>query len=665
MSNILNLKGVKFFAIAVLAVAVLATFGLVAVQTASADCSINSTLRMGSTGAEVVCLQTALGGLTADGNFGPMTKAAVMSFQRNSGLVADGVFGPMSRAVWLANNSGMGGNFPSGCTSNAGYSTTTGMSCAVSTNLPAGCSSTSGYSPTTGMSCSGGSSSNNGSLTGGAGSVDSYDLASGLSNEEVGEDGEDVKVAGLEIENGDSSDLNITAVRLVFDEGTAGSDFDNYASEVSVWLGSKKVATVDADEFNDDNNWTRTVSLNGAMIGSGDTESLYVAISGVSNLDSADATDTWTVDFTSVRFVDATGASTSEDPTVAATTFSFESFATSQDTEVKITESGSANELVNDAHLINVDATDTTDNVPILAFDIEVEGDSDVNIDSLPVTLTSTETTGDDPDDLITTLRLFADGVEIGSETLLTTDANGSTEVVVFDDLDFDINAGDKVNFVVKAKFVALSGALDLNDTIQATFGETETDLATFDAEDETGENLADADKTGTAASDASTVRDVGFALKYISSTAVLSHAADLTVATDDDQGTFAVTFDVTAFDGAVYIDGTSPALTGGGTILDLTVNATAGTPVLNAATITSPTGATLTGTANADARFLVAEDDTERFTVTVVLTPSADATVSMQLADIVYALTDVTGTLSYTFDLGDFKSPDLYLNQN
>lgn len=651
------------------------------------------TLMQGSSGSQVMSLQQALG-VTADGSFGPMTKAAVMAFQSANGLTADGVVGPMTGAA-LGGMAG-GGSYPAGCSSSSGYSTITGMSCSSAmsypagctsssgfspttgmscssggSTLPAGCSSTAGFSPTTGMSCSGSSTpSPSGVLTGGAGSVDSYDLASGFSNEEVGEDAEDVKVAGVEIENGDDSDLEFTAVRLVFDEGTAGSDFDNYASEVSLWLGSEEVARVDGDEFNDDNNWTKTVSLDGAVLDSGDTETLYLAISGVNNLDTADAGDTWTVDFTSIRFVDATGASISEDPTVAATTFSFESFATSADTELKVTESGTANELVNDAHLINVDATNTTDNVPLLAFDIEVEGDSDVNIDSLPVTLTSTEAAGTDFDeagDIVTTLRLFADGVEIGSEAVDGAAAGGAdTQVVVFDDLDYDIDAGDKVNFVVKGKFVALSGVLDLDDTIMAAFGETETDLATFDAEDETGENLADADKTGTANSTASTVRDVGFALKFISGTSVVSHVGDIagSGAGDDDQGTFAIIFDVTAWDGAIYLDGTAPALAGGGVAADVDLNTT-GTVALTSATLTSSTGAVLTGTINADARFLVNEDDTERFTITVVSTVSVDGITNLSLTNLGYALTDVDSDILFTFDLVDFKTPDLFLNAN
>lgn len=50
------------------------------------------TLRRGSSGPDVVDLQEALG-ITADGDFGPKTEAAVKEFQAQNGLVADGIVG--------------------------------------------------------------------------------------------------------------------------------------------------------------------------------------------------------------------------------------------------------------------------------------------------------------------------------------------------------------------------------------------------------------------------------------------------------------------------------------------------------------------------------------------------------------------------------------------
>jgi murein DD-endopeptidase MepM/ murein hydrolase activator NlpD len=52
-----------------------------------------ATVKQGSKGADVKYLQNKLG-ITADGDFGPKTKAAVVAFQTKNGLVADGIVGP-------------------------------------------------------------------------------------------------------------------------------------------------------------------------------------------------------------------------------------------------------------------------------------------------------------------------------------------------------------------------------------------------------------------------------------------------------------------------------------------------------------------------------------------------------------------------------------------
>ena len=61
-------------------------------------------LRQGSSGAAVIDLQTRLASIgfspgAADGDFGPMTDAAVRSFQRSRSLSADGVVGSMTWAA--------------------------------------------------------------------------------------------------------------------------------------------------------------------------------------------------------------------------------------------------------------------------------------------------------------------------------------------------------------------------------------------------------------------------------------------------------------------------------------------------------------------------------------------------------------------------------------
>src|SRR3989344_6733822 len=220
---------------------------LQAQMSGGASATYTRDLTLGSTGDDVTSLQTylvaqnkgpkaaALAAVfaagTAKGYFGSMTQAALAEYQAAAGISpAAGYFGPITRAHLAA-------------------------------AAPA---------PEEGEE--------EGELEGGAGAVDQYDLVSGLENEEVGEDAEDVSVAGLEMEVSDSSDLEFTAVTLDFDQGTANNDdFGDYASEVSVWLDGEEVARVDADKFDEDTAWRRTVTLDsGAIVRSGETgETLF------------------------------------------------------------------------------------------------------------------------------------------------------------------------------------------------------------------------------------------------------------------------------------------------------------------------------------------------------------------------------------------------------
>ncbi len=54
-----------------------------------------NTIRKGSKGNDVRKLQELLG-VTADGIFGPITKAAVVAYQSANGLKADGIVGPLT-----------------------------------------------------------------------------------------------------------------------------------------------------------------------------------------------------------------------------------------------------------------------------------------------------------------------------------------------------------------------------------------------------------------------------------------------------------------------------------------------------------------------------------------------------------------------------------------
>src|SRR4051794_29900394 len=80
-------------------------------ETASTSTSTTATasstglLRQGSSGPAVSAIQSQLG-ISADGVFGPATKAAVIAFQQRNGLLVDGIVGPQTRGALGGRSSG-------------------------------------------------------------------------------------------------------------------------------------------------------------------------------------------------------------------------------------------------------------------------------------------------------------------------------------------------------------------------------------------------------------------------------------------------------------------------------------------------------------------------------------------------------------------------------
>ncbi|OGI46131.1 hypothetical protein A2121_01330 [Candidatus Nomurabacteria bacterium GWB1_40_6] len=626
MSNLLKSK----FLLGVMFVAVLVVAGGAFATPAAADCTITTTLRVGSVGTEVSCLQTIIGA-TADGKFGPMTKAAVMAWQAGKGLVADGVFGPMSRAA-------MGGG---------------------AVVLPAGCQVGWLFNPATGASCTPGTTPTtpSGDLEGGAGSVTVDDLPT-YSSEEVGEDEEDVKVLAFEVE-AEGSDVEISSVKveLVESGATSSEDLDDYAQSVSVWFDGEKVGEADVDDFSESSTevWTRSISLDsGVVIKEDDTEKLEIAVTANSTIDSSDSdSDLWTVDVLNVRFEDGEGVVTTEDTDGDALeqTFDFAEFAAAADLELKVSLD---DDNINDAHVINIHATAETDNVDLLSFELEAEGNSDITVNDLSVNF---DTVGVNLEDAVTTVTLWANGEQIGTENITKNTATpGTDETIEFDRLSFKIDAGDTAEFIVKADLESIADGIVDGDTISAQVSATERAL--IEAEDESGNDVGTTDLTGAASGDAHAMYDAGMNAAYVSSTAVATPSG---VATVDDTGTFKINFDVTAFDSDVYVDA-SPITDETGII----AAGAAGYQNIDASTTSVGAGVIECASCDtaANTTLKVPEGTTKRFTVTVAGS-GADVFASASLTSIMYALTAVDGDTLYTFGMSDFKTDSVWLDSN
>ena len=128
--------------------------------TATAVC-FDTDLQYGMTSDSVKDLQIKLGVTPTSGYFGPITKAAVKTFQTSNGIINTGYVGPLTRTALNALYCTAAPvvpstTYPEGCTSAVGFSPITGLSCAGAVvSYPEGCTSAVGFSPITGLSCAG------------------------------------------------------------------------------------------------------------------------------------------------------------------------------------------------------------------------------------------------------------------------------------------------------------------------------------------------------------------------------------------------------------------------------------------------------------------------------------------------------------------------------
>jgi len=521
----------------------------------------------------------------------------------------------------------------------------------------------------------GSGSSSSGNLEGGAGDI-TVSALSLYSAEEVGEDEEDVKVMAVEIEADDSSDVEVNSMKVEFYQDTAADSqrLEDYASEVSIWQDGEEVGRADTEDFSESNDYySKSISFDGAIIDAGDKSKFVVAVTGKSTLDSGDIDDDdWSVDLISTRFTDGDGVTTTEAGDAAATdgagtfekNFDFASFAEATDITLKVALNDDEDDI-NEAHVIDIDDTDVTKDVELVAFTIEADGDSGLHVTQIPATISSAV---DDADEatVMANAQLWFEGDAIASDNIET---NGA---LLFTDLDIDIDAGEMGEFIITA---------DLEDTADAEAANggtrqcsvTAANALAIVAEDDSGNRIADGDAAGSAIGGTHAVYDAGISVKFVSSSAEKTFTADAT--TEDDQGTFKITFDVTAFDDDMYIDSSSE-LDDGQVVEFSLVESTDYDPVLASDILESATVEDEDVAAGAGVgAFEVEEGTTRRFTLSVIY--AADTTpdpasyyvaianinwIDATTAEAAGGVIDADFTNYYTFNLGDFKTDYLFL---
>ncbi len=248
-------KLLKSIAFGLMIVALVVTAATIKSTKVSADCSITANIAMKASGANVTCLQTKLGVTPATGYFGSITKAAVIAYQTAHGISTTGTVGPLTRASLNGAAAVVTGNFPAGCSSATGFSSTTGASCAtVVASFPAGCSSATGFSSTTGASCAvatsfpagctssvGFSTTTGASCNGAAAAGATY--GSGSTDGSISASTSSYVSSGISLKKGETKD--VVAVRLQATDGPVKVNRVDVTFNVRPWLFFGTVALHD------------------------------------------------------------------------------------------------------------------------------------------------------------------------------------------------------------------------------------------------------------------------------------------------------------------------------------------------------------------------------------------------------------------------------------
>jgi peptidoglycan hydrolase-like protein with peptidoglycan-binding domain len=418
--------------------------------------AFNANLTVGSTGADVVALQTALmaaghdipaiaSGAAAKGYFGSQTKAAVQAYQVAKGIVnpGTGFVGPLTRGV-LNGSAVVVATGPVVCP--VGYD----------------CTPKAGGAPVTGGA----------GLVGGAGNITVTQTATDVVDKVLTGDTE--KVLGLRVE-ASGSDVRVTNVRVKFTaavDSSASDRLTSYADKVIIYADGKEVGSLDTSSFIRDSAGVFSASIPVSQIvrmGSGNRVNFHVGFKAVESIDSDNdgSTNDWTALFISMRYEDATGVVLT-DSTGSLSNGGIYVDRVSSSSEVKLRMAEGLNNPKTSN--IKVSTSDTTD-VVLAEFTLKAEG-ADMYFDQLIASTTITGTTN--VSDIASDFYLVR-----GSSTLAeVAGSTGTSQALTFSLVDTErISSGETMTYKIVAKVKAIAST-----NTGSTFGGGDTITASTSA---------------------------------------------------------------------------------------------------------------------------------------------------------------------------------------
>lgn len=578
-----------------------------------------TTLKVGSSGQYVMNLQTVVGA-TADGKFGPMTKAKVMAWQSNNGLVADGLVGPATKNAMNAGS--FTGTTATTCPVGQ-FDPMTGLACGAVSTLPAGCLAGYAFSSTTGAACVAGTTTTTTTTSGLEGSV-AVSYAPVPANNTSVDKGSSKNVMALEVK-ASGSDMNVNRVWLDINTRIWLS-----ASEVALLDGSTILATIPLSastvtEVTAGSAWRLEFNGLNITVPVNTTKTLTFRVTRP-ELTSANANVT-VANTSTIRTTDGAGYS-------ETTTLTQRIWVMSSSTATVGSMTGTLSSTSPKAQSVSGLSTTagTLTAVKLMDFDVKAE-DGDVNISHISGTITASG---------CTSAECLA-SVELRDGSTILSSVTGA-DAFAFNDLDIDVSADSTKKLSVWGQVNPISADLLAGESVYAVVN---------DIDGTSGPSFTAVDIASTITGESQYFFRYAPAISFVSGSAA-------NTGTDNKEGTYTLVFDVTAPSGSdIYVSKLVAISDTNGTNEVSKTAAFGGalSPSLSSTNTTASSGGATLGAK-------VTAGQTGRFTITGLVPVGGSAGFTgMQLDEVNWATTDDnTADFNQTWGFTDFKTPTVYV---